>query len=32
MKAAEININSFNALMNPDGTPNALGKIYIGSG
>jgi hypothetical protein len=32
MPAAEININSFNALMNPDGTPNALGKIFIGSG
>lgn len=30
MTAAEININSVNALMNEDGTPTALGRIYLG--
>lgn len=31
MTAAEININPLNALMNPDGTPNALGNLYLGN-
>jgi hypothetical protein len=31
MTAAEININPVNSLMNQDGTPNALGKLYLGS-
>jgi len=31
MTAQEININPVNALMNTDGTPTQLGKIFIGS-
>jgi hypothetical protein len=31
MNAQLININPLNALMNQDGTPTPLGKIYIGA-
>jgi hypothetical protein len=30
MNAQQININPLNALMNEDGTPTALGNLYIG--